>query len=143
MTVSAVRFIGGAAKRRGVAARAAHRARAFFRLHLGLDFGGGLRLRHRLGEREAFTLALICALDMYTTLWWVMNGHATEANPLLSWTFAIHPAVFVAVKCLSFGPALLLARHLARRHPVLVSRLLRLVIVGYVGVYLVGTFGLS
>jgi len=143
MTVSAVRFIGGAAKRKGATARAARRARAFFRRHLGLDFGGNLRLRHRLGEREAFALALICALDMYTTLWWVMSGHATEANPLLSWTFAIHPAVFVAVKCLSFGPALVLAQHLARRHPALVARLLRLVIVGYVGVYLVGTFGLS
>jgi hypothetical protein len=68
MTVSAVRFTGGAAKRGGMVARAARRTRAFVRLHLGLDFGGGLRLRHRLGEREAFALALICALDMYTTL---------------------------------------------------------------------------
>lgn len=100
-----------------------------------LHFNGVLRVR-RTGEREAFVLTLICALDMYTTLWWVMTGRATEANSNLAWTFEHHPVLFVLVKCISYLPALLLAPRLARRHPVFTVWLLRAIIVFYVGYYL-------
>ena len=98
-------------------------------------FHGKLWVR-RTGEREAFFLTLICALDMYTTLWWVITGRATEANTNLAWTFEHHPIVFVLVKCLSCLPALLLAPRLALRHPVFTVWLLRAIIVFYVGYYL-------
>jgi hypothetical protein len=99
----------------------------------------GKGLGRRRGDRELLALLAVCTLDMWTTLWWVLTGHATEANPFLSWTFAIHPVVFVLVKCGTFLPALLLARHLARRYPDLVTGLLRLVLIGYLGLYLAGT----
>lgn len=101
-----------------------------------LQFRGPL-LARRTGEREALFLTLLCALDMYTTLWWVLNGHAVEANPHLEWTFRLNnPVLFVFLKCATCLPALLLAPLLAQRHPLLVTWLLRGVIVAYIGVYL-------
>jgi hypothetical protein len=108
-----------------------------------LRFYGPLLLGFKRGDREVLALTLICALDMYTTLWWVLTGRATEANPFLAWTFTVHPVVFVLVKCGTFLPALLLARRLARRYPEMVTGLLRLVLLGYLGLYLVGTTALS
>jgi hypothetical protein len=100
-----------------------------------LQFGGPLRAR-RAGEPEALILTLICALDMYTTIWWVLTGRAVEANPHLAWTFHLHPVAFVFVKCATCLPALLLAPVLAQKHPKFVTWLLRAIIVIYVGAYL-------
>ena len=102
---------------------------------LGLQFRGPLLMR-RAGEKEALVLAMICALDMYTTLYWVITGHAIEANPLLAPTFEAHPVAFVAVKSLSCLPALILAPRLARRHPHFTVWLLRAVIAAYILIYL-------
>ncbi|MFM7320024.1 MAG: DUF5658 family protein [Armatimonadota bacterium] len=101
-------------------------------------FRGPLRLR-RAGEKEAFLLTVICMADMFTTLWWVVSGAATEANPMLGWTFRNHPAAFVAVKCASCIPALVLAPRLAQSKKRFTVWLLRLIIVLYVGLY----FGLA
>lgn len=98
-------------------------------------FLGPLRVR-RAGEREALILTLVCALDMYTTLWWVITGRATESNENLAWTFQHHPVLFVLVKCGSCLPALLLAPHLARRHPKFTTWLLRGIIFTYIAYYL-------
>jgi len=98
------------------------------------DFGGVLRLR-RAAEREAFLLTLVCALDMFTTLYWVMTGRATEANGGLAWTFHYHPFWFVVVKCASCFPALLLARRLALRRPRFTAWLLRVILIVYVTYY--------
>jgi hypothetical protein len=99
-----------------------------------LNFFGPLRLR-RAGEKEAFLLAVICALDMYTTLWWVLHGEATEANPFLAWTFNHSPLWFVAVKCLSCLPAIFLLTTLAQKRKTLTVFLLRFAIVAYIAVY--------
>lgn len=100
-----------------------------------LRFGGHL-LARRVGEREVLVLTLICALDMYTTLFWVLSGHATEANPLLARAFDLHPITFVLVKCVTSLPALLLAGRLARRHPRFTVWLLRTITAAYIGIYL-------
>ncbi len=101
-----------------------------------LQFGGRLQAR-RAGEAEALILGLLCTLDMITTLWWVVFGHASEANGLLAWTFRIHPAVFVVAKCASWLPALILAPILARRRRTLTVWLLRSIIVLYILFYFV------
>lgn len=98
-------------------------------------FSGPL-LARRAGEREAILLTLVCALDMYTTLWWVLTGRAIEANPLLAWTFARDPLTFVLVKSGSCLPALVLAPRLGRRHPRFATLLLRGVLAAYVLIYL-------
>ena len=96
---------------------------------------GGVLLARRAGEREALLLGLVCAIDMYTTLWWVATGHAVEANPLLAATLQTHPLAFVLVKCLFCLPALILAPRLARRRPEFTVWLLRAVIAAYIGIY--------
>ena len=100
-----------------------------------LKFRGPL-LARRAGEPEALLLTLICAIDMYTTIWWVLTGFAVEANPHLAWTFRVHPIAFVIVKCASCLPALLLAPVLAQKYPKMVAWLLRIIIVVYIGAYL-------
>jgi len=115
--------IGGASERRGG-----------WRIR-DVRFAGPLRVR-RAGEREALLLTFLCALDMYTTLWWVVTGSAIESNALLAWTFNHHPLYFVALKSAACLPALLLAQRLARNHPVFTVWLLRFILVAYVGYYL-------
>ena len=97
----------------------------------------------RPASAEILTLLLLCAVDMYSTVYWVRTGVAVEANPLLTWTFGIHPVVFVLVKTATFLPNLALAAFLARRHPAKVALLLRFVILAYVAIYLAGVFHLA
>jgi hypothetical protein len=99
-----------------------------------LRFHGRLEL-NAIGEREAALLLLVCFLDMMTTLWWVSTGLATESNPLLQWTFAVHPVAFVLVKLLTFAPAIYLAVRLAQRYPDFTVGLMRLVLIAYVLLY--------
>ena len=105
------------------------------RITAPLRFGGRL-LARRVGERESLILAMICALDMYTTLWWVVTGHAVEANRLLSWTFEKSPVLFVLVKAVFYVPALVLAPRLARKHPLFTVWLLRGIIAAYLWIYI-------
>jgi len=102
---------------------------------LRFDFSKKLRIR-RAGEREVLLLTLVCALDMYTTIWWVLTGQAHEGNKLIAWTFSHNPVLFVLIKCGSCLPALLLAPYLAQRHPKLTIWLLRGILVAYIGLYL-------
>lgn len=101
---------------------------------LRLLFRGPLCLR-RAAEKEASILALICMADMYTTLYWVTMGYATEANHLLAWTFDINPLVFVVVKSASCIPAVLMAPALARRKKNFTIWLLRIIIAVYILTY--------
>lgn len=100
-----------------------------------LRFGGPLQVR-RVGEKEALFLALICAVDMYTTLWWVTHGIALEANPLLAWTFLKHPVLFVVVKSFSCLPPLLFLTAMAQKRPAFTVLMLRVAIVAYIIIYL-------
>lgn len=73
--------------------------------------------------------------DMFTTLFWVMFGYATEANYLLAWTFNGHPITFVLVKSFSCLPAIVMATRLAQRHPRFTIWLLRFIIAVYILTY--------
>jgi Domain of unknown function (DUF5658) len=104
------------------------------RASLRLLFRGPIVMR-RAGEKEASILALICMADMYTTLYWVTMGYATEANHLLAWTFDIHPLTFVVVKSASCIPAVLMAPALAKRKKNFTIWLLRIIIAAYILTY--------
>jgi Domain of unknown function (DUF5658) len=101
---------------------------------LRLRFQGKFVMR-RAAEREASVLALICMADMFTTLYWVTMGYATEANHLLAWTFEIHPLTFVVVKSASCIPAVLMAPALAKRKKTFTIWLLRIIIAVYILTY--------
>ncbi len=99
-----------------------------------MQFGGKLKMR-RAAERETFVLLVISYVDMMTTLFWVLTGRATEANPFLQWTFDHHPVAFVIVKMLATLPAVYFAPKLAQKHPTFTIWLLRAVIAMYVLIY--------
>jgi hypothetical protein len=84
---------------------------------------------------EVLVLGLICTLDMLTTAYWLKNGIATEANPLLRGHAEHGLLSFFLVKLLSFVPALALAEWYGRRRPEFIRPLLRLAGVVYLGVY--------
>ena len=94
----------------------------------------------RPAAAEVLAMLILCAADMYSTIYWVKTGQATEANPLLAWTFDLHPLVFVLIKAGTFLPTLTLAAYMARKHPRTVTLLLRAVIFAYIAIYLVGVF---
>jgi hypothetical protein len=104
-----------------------------------LDFGGAFVERYP-GEREALVLALVCAVDMLTTLWWVARGIASEANPLLAWTLDHHPLLFVLLKCATFLPPLLLVPRLGRERPEFTRRALAFACLAYIGIYVLAVF---
>lgn len=89
----------------------------------------------RAAERETFILLLVSYIDMMTTLFWVSTGRATEANPLLEWTFNHHPVTFVLVKMLATLPAVYFAPKLAQKYPTFTTWLLRVVIALYALIY--------
>jgi hypothetical protein len=116
--------------RADAATRSAERRAKRFRINFGRRF-----LLRRAGEKETLALTLLCALDMYTTLWWVITGRAVEGNKFIAWTFRYDPVVFVLVKCATCLPALLGAPYLARRHPKTTVWLLRGIFIAYVALY--------
>ena len=88
---------------------------------------------------ESLILAVICAVDMFSTMWLVGAGHAVEANPLMA--FYIHAgglAAFAGAKALMFLGPIFSLEVLRRRRPLFVRTALRLAVVLYLAVYCVG-----
>jgi hypothetical protein len=46
------------------------------------------------------TLMSLAVIDTLFTLFWVVGGHTTEANPVMGLTFRIGPFFFVSIKLL-------------------------------------------
>lgn len=57
-------------------------------------------------KKWALTLFVLNLFDMAATLYLVVGQGMQEANPLMAWLLAIHPAVFALVKILLPGAAL-------------------------------------
>lgn len=87
-------------------------------------------------------LAFVCTLDAVSTLILVKTGRAVEANPMLAWTFAYGSFAFLAVKLLSFVPALVILERIRERKPALVKWATLAGLAGYLGIYLFGTLHL-
>lgn len=85
---------------------------------------------------ETVVLALICMLDLLTTLYWIARGHAGEGNPLMRWTLQAGPKALILAKLAAFVPSLLIAEWYRSRNPQLVRLALRGVIAAYCLLYL-------
>ncbi len=88
---------------------------------------------------ETWLLALICILDMASTLVLVRMGLAREANPLLAWSLEGSGAAFVLIKTFSFLVPLAIIEGLRERCPKFIPWALRAGAVGYLLVYVVGS----
>jgi len=93
---------------------------------------------HRHISAEALIITAICMLDLATTLFWVSQGQAREGNPFMAWVLDQGHVPFIAVKILTFAPAVAAAEWYRPHNPVLITRVLRWVIILYLAVYLGG-----
>lgn len=94
-------------------------------------------------SRETWIVATLCAADLLTTLLLVQRDGADEGNSLMSFYLRQGTGAFIAVKCLMFIPALLIAEWYRRRNPRLVCATLRGVIVMYLAFYAIGVLQMN
>jgi hypothetical protein len=91
-------------------------------------------------SRETLTVAALCLADLISTLFLVRHHQAGEGNFVMDFYLQQGPLAFVAVKCLLFVPALVMAEWYRRKNPRLIVKTLRLVIVLYIAFYMAGVF---
>jgi hypothetical protein len=84
---------------------------------------------------ESITLFMICFVDMCSTLYWVHNHTATEANPLMAYWLHQGDWAFCIAKLLSFVPFLALCAYYRSSRPKLIAVALRSTIVLYATTY--------
>ncbi len=86
-------------------------------------------------SRESLLLATICVADLITTLWFVRDGNAMEANPIMRHYLELGIWPFVVAKsAMVLGPLVILEWARTRR-PRFVTSMLRLGILLYLGSY--------
>jgi hypothetical protein len=96
-----------------------------------------LNIVQSLLQWESVLFAAICLTDMFSTLYWVHMGSATEANPMLARCLQQGDAVFCLTKLASFVPMLCLAAWYRLKQPKFIATALRLAIVAYIGIYVI------
>jgi hypothetical protein len=92
---------------------------------------------HRSVSPEALWMVVICMADLITTLYWINQGYAREGNPFMAWVLSRGHVPFIAVKILSFLPAVALAEWRRHERP-RVRRIMRWAIVFYLFLYATG-----
>lgn len=88
---------------------------------------------------ESIAIAVICLLDMGSTVLLFLLGTADEANPLLRPHLHYGVAQFVAVKSLSFLVPIVGLEWLRAIRPDFVTAMLRVAIAGYLLIYFGGS----
>lgn len=84
---------------------------------------------------EGLALFVICTLDALSTYVFLVLGVAREANPILRTAAEMSPGCFLAVKLLTFLPAIALAEWHKAKRPYLIQTVLRFVLVVYLITY--------
>ena len=106
-------------------------------------------IRHlgRLARRRSVlplsvALAIVCTLDMISTLYWVRTGLATESNPLFVGPLAHSDATFLLLKGASYLLPIAILEMVRPLRPEMVVHALRTCLVGYLATYGLGSIGL-
>jgi len=92
---------------------------------------------------ESIILVCICLADMLSTLYFVVNGMATEQNPLMAACIKHSPALFVFVKLMSFVPFVVAVELYRRRNPGFARRACLCAIGLYVATFVLLTAGVN
>jgi hypothetical protein len=90
---------------------------------------------------ESIVLIAICLADMFATLYLVLNGMATEQNPIMAACIRHSPATFVLVKLVSFVPFVVAVELYRRRNPGFARKACLYAIGLYVVAFVVLTIG--
>jgi hypothetical protein len=89
-------------------------------------------------HRQTHILAVLCLLDLLTTLWLLRYHGAAEANPLMARFLNQGVPMFILAKMVCFVLPLACIEWAWRRRPLFVRRAANLTILAYVGLYIVG-----
>ena len=93
--------------------------------------------------RESWIILIIGVLDLTTTLIWVANSGAQEANPIFRYYLAMGPLWFVVAKFICLLCPILLFEFAKNHRPQSAIRGARIAIVGYLVMYAVGVARLN
>ena len=85
--------------------------------------------------RESWALAVICTVDLITTIYLVQNHGAAEANPVMRYFLELGYVAFIIAKAFMFVIPLAILEWARRRQPAFVRGMLRVGIVLYLGSY--------
>lgn len=92
---------------------------------------------------ESVILVVICLADMLSTLYFVLNGSATEQNPIMAACINHSPMTFVLVKMASFVPFIVAVELYRRKNPSFARTACRAAIALYVVTFVTLTLGLN
>lgn len=93
---------------------------------------------HSLFAWDSMLFFFVCSLDMLSTLLWVQQGVAKEANPWLAECMRVSPLCFCAAKSISYVPVLLICAYYRSTYPRCVALGLRWGVFGYIALYAIG-----
>ena len=97
--------------------------------------------------RQTYFIALLCGIDLTTTLWFCGRHGAAEANPLMSFFLSVGVPAFVLAKMGFTATPLAFLEWVRLTKPRLAVSALNTVIVAYLGIYAAGVahinFGVS
>jgi hypothetical protein len=92
---------------------------------------------------ETLVLMVICMLDLFSTVVLIRLGLAVEANPILQPFAEMGVVAFIVAKAAFFIPPIAILETLRGVRPAFVRICLRACIVGYIGLYIVGSAGVN
>ncbi len=99
-------------------------------------------MRSRISA-ESIILIVICLADMFSTLYFVLRGLATEQNPIMAACLNHSPGMFVLVKLVSFVPFVIAVELYRRRNPSFALAACRCAIALYVIAFTALTLGIN
>jgi hypothetical protein len=90
---------------------------------------------------ELRLLALVCLLDLISTVWLLKTGRAIEANPVMEFYLARGGTLcFVAIKAFLFLAPLVVLEQIRKKRPQFIRMLFRTYLAAYVVLYCVGSW---
>lgn len=92
---------------------------------------------------ESIILVAICLVDMLSTLYFVLTGHASERNPLMAFCLHHSPVWFILVKIASFIPFVAAVEIYRRKNHAFAIAACRLAIIAYLVTFIVLTIGVN
>jgi hypothetical protein len=84
---------------------------------------------------ENVALFVVCMADMFSTLYWVHAGMATEDNPVFREWLRRGDGQFIFMKFASFMPLIAVSTYYRRRRPKLIKSAMRLTVGAYIFLY--------
>jgi len=91
--------------------------------------------------RLVYILAVLILIDLSATLFWVTNGLATEANPIMDFFLQISPLLFVVAKLGLSGVGIYILYYFRKRFRRKVFKILLALNLIYIAVFMYHLWG--